>query len=409
MGPVNGSRRSRIRRRLSFGAPRDAACTARPSILLAVGLLAAGLAACGGGSTAPTAPTGPEPGYHGPSGLVAYVANTYDQTSGFVQAVCLSDGSLGRRIPVGGQPFQIAIAPGGEWAYVANSGWDGPRAQRTVTPINLKTQRAGPPIEAGLGPMGIAITPDGSTAYVADMGSFLNGQTSTMVDADTVTPIDLADRRPMPAIPVGPGVGAVSITPDGKEALVAVDGTDSHPLSYIETLDLATGRLSAPIYVGAAPMSIAITPDGSKALVTDTGFRPIGHTVTPIDLATGAVGKDIPVGNAPIDIVTTPDGRTAYVADTSTAQATSFASTGVVSTIDVATDTAGRAISVPGVPQALAMTPDGTTVYEVGLEGGNRSALAPIDVATGKVGPAIRFHANLGAVTIAPAPAGQCR
>jgi DNA-binding beta-propeller fold protein YncE len=373
-----------------------------------VTVLATGAAACGGGSATPAAPSGPAPGYHGPTGLVAYVANTYDQGSGFVQSVCLSNGKLGPRIPVGGQPFQIAIAPGGTWAYVVNSGWDGPRAQSTVTPIDLTTGRAAPPIEAGLGPMGIAIAPDGSKAYVADMGSFLNGQTSTMVDADTVTPIDLASRRALSPITVGPGVGAVSITPDGTQALVAVDGTVTHPLSYIETLDLATGRLSAPIDVGAAPMAIAVTPDGKEALVTDTGFRPLGHTVTPIDLATDQPGRDIPVGTAPIDIVLTPDGKTAFVADTATGDDASFASAGAVSTIDVGSGTAGRTITVPGVPQALAITPDGKTVYEVGLEGGERSALAPIDVATGHVGPAIQFRANLGAVTVAPAPAGTC-
>jgi DNA-binding beta-propeller fold protein YncE len=256
--------------------------------------------------------------------------------------------------------------------------------------------------------MGIAITPDGTRAYVADMGSFLNGQTSTMVDANTVTPIDLSDRHPMEPIVVGPGVGAISITPDGKQALVAIDGTEAHPQSHVEIMNLATGRLSAPISVGAAPMAIAITPNGREALVTDTGFSPLGHSVTPIDLSTDRPERSISVGTAPIDIILTPNGRTAFVANAETARDNAYAPTGVVTTIDVATNTAGRSITVPGVPQSLAITPDGKTVYEVGIESFNHSALAPIDVATGKVGPAIQFDLDLGAVAIARAPRGFC-
>ena len=103
-----------------------------------------------------------------------------------------------------------------------------------------------------------------------------------------------------------------------------------------------------------------------------------------------------------------PDGKTAYVANTATGDFKSFAPDGVVSTIDVATHRAGRAFTVPGVPQAVALTPDGRTLYEVGMEHFGRSALAAVDVATGKVTGAIQLPYNLGAVAIAPAPSGFC-
>lgn len=370
-----------------------------------------GAALSAGCSAAPTGTVprgGPAEGYRGPSGLVAYIADTYDQSQGFIEPVCLANGKVGPRIPVGGQPFAIAISPGGRWAYVANSGWDGPRPQSTVTPVDLANDRAGPAIQAGVGPMGIAITPDGARAYVADMGSFLTNQTSAMVDAYTVTPIDLSDDQAQRPIVVGPGVGAISITPDGKRAIVAIDGTSTHPQSYVEVLDLATEHLSAPIEVGAAPMAIAVTPDGRQALVTDTGFRPLGHTVTPIDLTNDRAGRPIPVGNAPIDIVVTPDGKEAFVADTETVAGQTFEKQGTVSTIDVATDRAGQPITVPDVPQAVAITPDGKTVYEVGFDGEGHSFLAPIDVATHRVGPGIAFPFDAGAVAIARAPTGFC-
>jgi len=83
-----------------------------------------------------------------------------------------------------------AAAPGGArhpTAFVVNS------ASATVTPVDLTTRRAGPPIPVGARPQAIAITPDGRTAYVANSGS------------GTVTPIDTATRRA--GTPTGPAPG----------------------------------------------------------------------------------------------------------------------------------------------------------------------------------------------------------
>ena len=243
--------------RVSFRRSGPAATRARAVIAAALAAVSGlALAACSGGSGATTTtadfsrlPTD----LHGPPGLVAYIADTYDQHQGFVMPVCLSTGALGPKIPVGGQPFTIVVAPDQKTAYVANSGWSGPKTQTTVTPIDLATGRALPDIEAGVGPMGIAITPDGNMAYVADMGTFALQNPNAMVDAFTVTPIRLSDHTPLKPIVVGPGVGAVTITPDGKRAMVAIDGTNAHPQSTVEFVDLATGRVGAPITVGPAP------------------------------------------------------------------------------------------------------------------------------------------------------------
>jgi hypothetical protein len=79
-------------------------------------------------------------------------------------------------------------------AYVANYG-DG-----TVTPINLATGRAGPPITVGKRPVAIAITPDGGTALVVDGGD------------NAVTPIRLATDRTGTPIRVGAAPVASSQT-----------------------------------------------------------------------------------------------------------------------------------------------------------------------------------------------------
>src|SRR5579863_1905709 len=64
-------------------------------------------------------------------------------------------GKIGRRIKAGSSRGEIAIAPNGRTAYVANSYSD------TVTPINLCRGEALKPIKVGKGPDAIAIAPDG--------------------------------------------------------------------------------------------------------------------------------------------------------------------------------------------------------------------------------------------------------
>ena len=77
-------------------------------------------------------------------------------------------------------------------AWVANYG------SASVSPVNLATRKAGPPIPVGPGPQAIVATPDGKTIYVADSLS------------DTVTPIEREHRQggqahPGRRRPVGPG------------------------------------------------------------------------------------------------------------------------------------------------------------------------------------------------------------
>ena len=77
-----------------------------------------------------------------------------------------------------------------------------------VTPVDLTTRRAGPPIPVGTRPQAIAVTPDGRTAYVANSGS------------GTVTPIDTATGRAGTPIRAGTGPPAIAISPDGRTAYV---------------------------------------------------------------------------------------------------------------------------------------------------------------------------------------------
>jgi DNA-binding beta-propeller fold protein YncE len=332
-------------------------------------------------------------------GLIAYVASTFDQsaTTGTVTPVCLSSGRIARPMAVGGQPFWIVASSDGHTAYVANSGWGGPHPQDTVTELDLTTGRPTRSIPAGLGPMGLALTPNGSTIYVADMGTNLSGDPNSMVAADTVTPVDTAAGSALHPITVGPGPGTIAITPDGRTALVGLDGTPSRPLGEVVPIDLMTGRVGPSIPTGIAPMGVAITPDGRKALVVNTGWSAIGHTVTPIDLATHTAGPPIEVGEGPISIAMTPDGTKAFIAGVLS---------DVVTPIDVTTDTPLPAIHLSGSPQYVAMSPNGTTVYTSVSNGTRSGFLVPIDARTDRPGTPIPLPFRGGAILITDTPLG---
>lgn len=238
------------------------------------------------------------------------------------------------RIHVGQFPDAVAVTPNGKTAYVTSY------SANTVTPINLKTGRAGRPIPAGNGPAGIAITPDGKTAYVTDAGTSPIGH--------TVTPIDLARAKP-----------------------------------------------ETPISVGAGPQAIAITPDGTTAYVTDAGAivtgqpGPIGHTVTPIDLTSGHALAPIDVGNAPIAIAIA--GGTVYVANSGSES---------VSPIDIATRTTGAPIPVAGAPQSIAVAGEDAwvAVSKTSLPSGN--SLTPINVVSQAAGTPVPVGSAPSSVAI---------
>ncbi len=105
---------------------------------------------------------------------------------------------VGSPIAVGSTPFGIAIAPGGDRAYVANS------IGKSVSVIDTATkQEVGSPIPVGTGPWSIAVTPDGARAYVANHN---DGDVSIL---DTRTDQLVADP-----IAVGDSPDAVAIVPD---------------------------------------------------------------------------------------------------------------------------------------------------------------------------------------------------
>jgi YVTN family beta-propeller protein len=136
---------------------------------------------------------------------------------------------------------------------------------------------------------------------------------------------------------------------------------------------LWNGGQNFGLWLRAAPTAYAVTNG-------DAG------TVTPIDTVTNTALPPIPVGNNPEAIAITPDGTTAYVVNQAD---------GTVTPIDTATNTALKPISIGVTGQAaIAITPDGTTAYVA-----TGDTVTPINIATNTALTPISFGAIGGSGT----------
>jgi YVTN family beta-propeller protein len=89
----------------------------------------------------------------------AYVANSDSNT---VSVIDTASNTVVATVPVGRQPFGVAITPDGVHAYVAN------RIDSTVSVIDTASNTVVTTVPVGLDPDGVAIAPAGAHAYVAN-------------------------------------------------------------------------------------------------------------------------------------------------------------------------------------------------------------------------------------------------
>ncbi len=245
-----------------------------------------------------------------------------------------SDGDVIATIPTGVEPDAVAVSPDGTIAVVAN-GDDG-----TVTPVNLRTMRAEPPVGVGGQPAAVGIGgPDGRTALVANLGE------------GTVTPVDLETMKAGSPIRVGNEPDAIAVSPEGDSALVADLGSDS-----VTFVNLMTLTASPSVNVGVAPTGIAAATTGTAA-GTGAGAGAGTGTVAWVSggtslvsvsfAASPAVGHEIPIGHLAEAVAIAHDGTTAWVADNDP----------YVTAVDLVNGRVLRSVRVGGRPSAIVIPP----------------------------------------------------
>lgn len=236
-----------------------------------------------------------------------------------------------------------------------------------------------------------------------------------------------------PGISVGSFPDALAVSPDGRILYIADDNAPS-AYGLVWPLDLATGRTGRAIRVGVAPSAVVMAPGGRMLFASN------GDVINPIDIGAGTTGHPIRMGlgwgSLVQPLLVSPDGRTLYFSGESRIRSYDLATATFgpdiradwpeamllshdgktlwyaaadnhLVAVHLPTGAVQARIKVPSEPVALAMTPDGRTLYVAVTASNDRSHPAealPVDTATGSIGPGIRIH---DPVAMAMAPDGR--
>ena len=237
------------------------------------------------------------------------------------------------------------------------------------TPATWAATTAGSAVQVGSGQTDVAFSPDGSTAYV--ISPF----------AKTLTGIDIAGTTP-PAVLVtfGSAPAGIAIRPDGAFAFVTLPSAN-----VVAVINLDTGEYNTQISVGTSPTGVAFSPDGKLAYVTNTA----SGTVSIIDAVNNrATSTTITVSESPALVEFSPNGQVAYVGDYNSGQV-SIIKTG---------DNSVTSLNVGLEPvKDIAFTPDSSKAYIA-----NAYGLAVIKTATGTPYDSFDFQDLITAVAVSP-------
>jgi YVTN family beta-propeller protein len=242
-------------------------------------------------------------------------------------------------VPVGSNPYAVAVSPDGSTVYVTNS-----NGVTSISVINATSNTVTATVRVGALPMGVAVSPDGSTVYVANWGENTVWVINTASNTHTAT-VSGMDR------PSG-----VAVSPDGSTAYTSnSDGT-------VSVINATSNTITATIHLGSlndvVTPAIAVSPDGSMVYVTSS----VNGVVFVINAASNTVTATVNVGDDPYAVAVSPDGSTVYVTNSNS---------NTVSVINAASHKVTATVSgVGSLPYGIAVSPDGSTVY-VANTGGN--------------------------------------
>jgi len=269
----------------------------------------------------------------------------------FIAQATAPAAGIGAVIPVANAPASVAFSPDGRKLYVAS--------RDSVTMISTAMNRVTMPnsrYTASLGSVGrgIVASPDGRRVYVA-------------AGAAGVIALDAALIQPLPAESLtGFTAGSVerasaqvlALSPDGSRLYAA----DTREGGTVQIVTLATGSqfASQPFGTGLVPVAIASTPAGTALYVAVIDpSRERADFVAVLDPQSGiSIAPPIlmAVESAPTAIAVSPDGRTVYVANRNA---------NAVAVIDAATGATRAPITGFDSPTAAAVSPDGMKLLVV--------------------------------------------
>lgn len=251
-----------------------------------VGVLAAGLAGCGGGPTDVAPPSSSAPAVPGgvevaqPVGLAWAGGSVWAASAGGGEVVRIDPGSatITARVPVSGTPLRVAADEKMVWVSAFRSGH--------VLAIDLASSQVVHDVTVGDGPEGIAVGL-GAVWVVRQ-----NGRQLTRLDAN------------------GTVLGSTAL--DAEPRLVAIGAT------HVWVSNFGTGTLTRVEASGQNPRTSAKICDGAQGLAIAAGIVWVTCTtageVVAVDEATMAVRGRVPVPGEPDGIRVS--GRDVWVVST---------------------------------------------------------------------------------------------
>src|SRR4051794_33959268 len=256
----------------------------------------------------------------------------------------------------------VLSAPGKDSVLIVDLA--NPEDPKIVANLPLKNSIVGPPVN-------LDIDPSGSIALVADSVDVTkDGDALKQVPDNKIYVIDLKSSPPKLAATLtgGKQPSGLSISPDGKMALVANRGDNSISVLSITGTDV---RVTDTIAFPDSVAHVVFTPDGKRALAV----RFPAHKISVLDIAGDKVTYnkvDIAAGLWPYNVVVTPDSKLALTSDNG-GSGSSDGSVDTTSVIDLEANPP-RAIDrvvVGDGPEGLAMSPKGDLAVTAILRGSN--------------------------------------
>ena len=237
---------------------------------------------------------------------------------------------LKQTIAVGTEPDMVAVDDAGAFAYVTHSGgW--------VDVIDLSTSSLAGTI-AVPGAHTLAFAPGGGRLYVTGYAGqvyAVNTTTRTVVDSVALTnnPLGIAFRT------------------EGSDTLMYIGSQNGNRVAEVDTRTMSVLRTFTGI---GSPHGMAISRDQGTLYIANDSYD-FGQVMA-IDVATGVQVASVAIPGA-LDLRISPDGTTLFVT----------AGYGKFAVIDARAMTITRKYETDGIPDQVAVAPDGTIAYAADL------------------------------------------
>jgi DNA-binding beta-propeller fold protein YncE len=270
-----------------------------------------------------------------------------------------------------GPPVNLAIDPTNSVAIVAdsmNAVQDGgawkqvPDNKIYIIDLKAKPAKLVNTIEGDRQPSGLSINPAGTLALVANRaGKSISVLSIHGTDVKLVGSVDMGDE-----------VSAVVFTPDGKHALASKASANKVALLDVDGDTVTYNKKD--ILTGLFPYNVVVAPNGAIALTADNGNNGTSDgnvdTVSVIDLTAPVhVIDHITVPDSPEGLAFSPKGNIAVAVEATGSNHPKtdwyYHPHGMVTVfaVDGKKVTRLNDVEVGGLPEAVAFTPDGRTIY----------------------------------------------